>query len=86
MIKSLQSKLFWVTVLFISTLFVPWRVIYKGTRVFMVLPLWWEYATPQNSFMVILGHIAISVIIGVAITLFMRFCVKKYKGRHEANT
>ena len=84
--NALQSKLFWVAVAFIATLFLPWRVIYKGTSVFVVLPLWWEYGNPQTNFMIIVGHIAISLISGIIIALLISFCVKMYKSHNEANT
>jgi hypothetical protein len=86
MIKILQSKLFLLAVVFVSTLFIPWRIIYKGARPFIVLPLWWEYGNPQNNFLVIVGHIIISLMSGVLIALFVSKCVKQYKSDDESST
>jgi len=67
MLKIIQSKIFWGFVIFCSTLLLPWRTIYKGTSVFAVLPLWWEYGNPLENITVILGHITISIICGIVI-------------------
>lgn len=84
MIKPFQSKLFWSMVVFVSTSFVPWRVIYKGTSVFTVLPLWWEYGDPKN--MVVVGHIAFSVISGVTLSTLLRLVTERALRRDDRGT
>lgn len=73
----LPSRLFWVICVFGATLFGPWRVIYKGTHVFVRLPLWWEYSNPKENYLVILGHVGISLAIGMAIAWLVRKIMRK---------
>jgi len=77
MLKLLQSQGFWSTVVYITTFFLLWREIYKGTSVFMVLPLWWEYGKPQENIMLILGHVSCSLITGIVIAWVLRLTIKK---------
>jgi hypothetical protein len=68
-----ESKTFWTMAAFVPSLFLPWRTIYKGTMVFAVLPLWWEYFKPQENILVIGGHVFCSVVIGWLISSVMRW-------------
>jgi uncharacterized membrane protein len=70
--KIIRSNITWMLIIYLSSMFLPWREIYKGTSVFTVLPLWWEYGNPVENYLVILGHIVGSIISGSLIALVIK--------------
>jgi|GEM_PF-4853552 len=72
----LKNRLIWMVALFVPTLFLPWREIYKGTGLFTVLPLWWAYGRPLANYPVILGHVLFSVIGGLLLAALIRRFIK----------
>ncbi len=69
--------MFWVIIIYGSTMFLPWREIYKGISVFVILPLWWEYGNPANNYILIISHIALSIIFGLSIAITLKGCINR---------
>ena len=70
--RVIESKLILITIVYLATMFMPWREIYKGESVFTVLPMWWEYGNPIENYSSIGTHIILSVIIGLIIYAIIR--------------
>ena len=59
-----------------GTLFLPWRDIYKGERLFTTLPLWWEYGDLIDNAEVVVGHIILSFVAGLSLSLLATKVIK----------
>jgi hypothetical protein len=76
-LQVIKSKVLWIFVVYSTTMFIPWRAIYKGTSVFVVLPLWWEYGNPLKHYVVISGHVISSVVLGLLISRIVTWLIDK---------
>ena len=73
--RIIESKLILIAIVYLATMFMPWREIYKGQTVFVVLPMWWEYGSPIKNYLSIGAH----VLIAITITLLIYLILKKIK-------
>ena len=67
LLTVIERKLTLIAIVYLATMFMPWREIYKGSAVFTVLPMWWEYGSPIKNYLSIGAHICISLIISLII-------------------
>ena len=70
--RVIESKLILITIVYLATMFMPWREIYKGQTVFVVLPMWWEYGNPIKNYLSIGAHIIIAATIGLIIYVILK--------------
>ena len=70
--RLLENKLTFIVIVYLGTMFMPWREIYKGQSVFTTLPMWWEYGNPLENYTSIGIHIGISIIIGFIIYIIIK--------------
>ena len=61
----------------IGTLFLPWRDIYKGEGLFTTLPLWWEYGDLIDNAEVVAAHIILSFVVGLSFSLLVSKVLKR---------
>jgi hypothetical protein len=86
LLKITKNKLALIAIVYLATMFMPWREIYKGESVFTVLPMWWEYGNPINNYLSIGAHILISLIIGILIYVILKQIKTKLDGNVNKNT
>ncbi|MDM5271647.1 hypothetical protein PGH07_05630 [Sulfurovum sp. zt1-1] len=71
-LRLLENKLTYIVIVYLSTMFMPWREIYKSQTLFTTFPMWWEYGNPLKNYASIGIHIGISIIIGLIIYIIIK--------------